>query len=86
MFTVSFEKEKNISVSYLSTFSLLGPSTTSGQDIVSKDEAKKKIIRFSFTSKYVLGRLVAKDASSAPPRRELGAVRADTNLVSLNAP
>jgi hypothetical protein len=51
-----------------------------------KDEAKKKIIRFSFTSKCVLGRLVAKDASSAPPRRELGAVRADTNLVSLNAP
>jgi len=74
-------------VSYLSTFSLLGPSTTSGQDIVSKDEAKKKIIRFSFTSsKCVLGRLVAKDASSAPPRRSLGAVRADTNLMSLNAP
>ena len=48
---------------------LLGPSTTSGQDIVSKEEAKKKIIRFSFKSKYVLGRLVAKDASSAPPRR-----------------
>ena len=49
-------------------------------------DTKKKIIRFSFESKYVLGRLVAKDASSAPPRRSLGAVRADTNLVSLNAP
>ena len=82
---LSFEKEKNISVSY-EYYPLLGPSTTSRQDIVSKEEAKKKIIRFSFTSKCVLGRLVAKDASSAPPRRSLGAVRADTNLVSLNAP
>ena len=70
LFMLSFEKEKNILVSYeYIIFSLLGPSTTSRQDIVSKEEAKKKIIRFSFKSKYVLGRLVAKDASSAPPRR-----------------
>lgn len=64
---LSFEKEKNILVSY-EYYPLLGPSTTSRQDIVSQEE-KKKIIRFSFKSKYVLGRLVAKDASSVPPRR-----------------
>jgi len=83
---LSFEKEKNISVSYAYALVLFWGHPPPLDKISMKDEAKKKIIRFSFTSKCVLGRLVAKDASSAPPRRSLGAVRADTNLVSLNAP
>jgi hypothetical protein len=48
------------------------------------DRGKKENYPLLFQIEILLGRLVAKDASSVPPRRSLGAVRADTNLVSLN--
>jgi len=48
----SFEEEKNILVSYEYSRSLFwGLKKNSREDIVSKEE-KKKIIRFSFKSKY----------------------------------
>ena len=80
---LSFEKEKNISVSYAYALVLFWGHPPP-LDKISSGQRKKENYPLLFQIEILLGRLVAKDASSVPPRRSLGAVRADTNLVSLN--
>jgi len=48
------------------------------------ERGKKENYPLLFQIEILLGRLVAKDASSVPPRRLFERVRADTNLVLLN--
>ena len=66
---LSFEKEKNISVSYEYTLVLFWGHPPHLSTRYRLDRGKKENYPLLFQIEILLGRLVAKDASSAPPRR-----------------